>query len=106
MCLIPGRQAAGCGMLVMQAATEDGVCHHRCEQQQIGQPWKHGSSRGTEGNESIRVVPAGYRPQLNGRLRICQEKLVRIRICESVFRKCLSKYPASGDYHWESRVIC
>ena len=76
MCLIPGWQAAGCGMLVMQTATEDGVCHHRCEQQQIGQPWKHGSSRGAEGLTGEYKMSAVYRQELAGGRKFCQEILI------------------------------
>jgi hypothetical protein len=73
MCLIPGWQAAGCGMLVMQTATEDGVCHHRCEQQQIGQPWKHGGSRGAEGLTGRYKISSLYRQEMAGGRKFCQK---------------------------------
>jgi len=76
MCLIPGWQAAGCGMLVMQTATEDGVCHHRCEQQQIGQPWKHGGSRGAEGLTGRYKISSLYRQEMAGGRKFCQKILI------------------------------
>ncbi|GDX94034.1 hypothetical protein LBMAG46_40440 [Planctomycetia bacterium] len=60
----------------MQTATEDGVCHHRCQQQQIGQPWKHGSSSGAEGLTGRYKLSSLYRQEMAGGRKFSQKILI------------------------------